>query len=163
MMIDVEQLLENTIPEPNTGCLLWLGSCMKSGYGEVTRGGRNGLYVHRLVWEHFHGPIPPGRFVCHRCDVRSCINDNPADTGHLFLGTPADNIHDAMSKNRLDVVSMQRHGEAHHNSRLTDDLVRSIRRRAAAGESNADIAADLKMTSTNIWYVVKRLAWKHVE
>ena len=104
MMIDVEQLLENTIPEPNTGCLLWLGSCMKSGYGEVTRGGRNGLYVHRLVWEHFHGPIPPGRFVCHRCDVRSCINDNPADTGHLFLGTPADNIHDAMSKNRLEIT-----------------------------------------------------------
>lgn len=161
MKLDVQELLDNyTVPEPNTGCLLWTGSLMKSGYGEITREGRRGLYVHRLVYEHFYGPIPKGMFICHHCDQRCCVEKT-----HLFLGTPADNIHDALSKGRMNTTAMRREGAAHHNARLTDDIVRWIRDRAAREGKGActAIAHELGMSVANICLIVKRKAWAHVE
>lgn len=42
--------------------------------------------VHRLAWTAKHGPIPDGMVICHRCNVRRCVNPD-----HLALGTCADN------------------------------------------------------------------------
>jgi hypothetical protein len=56
------------------------------------------------MWEATNGPIPPGLFVCHTCDVnyppgdftyRRCCN-----VAHLFLGTPKDNVDDMVAKGR---------------------------------------------------------------
>jgi hypothetical protein len=41
------------------------------------------------------GPIPPGLFVLHTCDVRRCINPE-----HLWLGTISDNKQDELKKGR---------------------------------------------------------------
>ena len=87
-------LLENYVPEPNTGCWLWLRGINSDGYPLVKIEGKS-YRVNRLIWELFKGPISADTHVCHRCDVRLCINPD-----HLFLGSPKDNYDDMVAKGR---------------------------------------------------------------
>jgi hypothetical protein len=75
------------------GCMIWQGA-LRHGYGHVSYKNKPAL-VHRLVFEYFHGPIPAGLCVLHRCDVPAC-----SEPTHLFAGTSADNVHDAVRKGR---------------------------------------------------------------
>jgi hypothetical protein len=78
--------------EPNTGCWLWTGAVDLNGYGQLTFRGAH-LRAHRASLESHIGAIPPGMLVCHRCDVRSCVN--PA---HLYAGTYSDNRRDTLAR-----------------------------------------------------------------
>lgn len=89
-----EILSELAIPEPNSGCYLWDGHTSTNGYGKLKRNGKM-LYAHRYVYRLVHGEIPGDMFVCHHCDVPSCINPE-----HLFLGTHADNQADMKQKGK---------------------------------------------------------------
>lgn len=89
-----EQLLANCVPEPNCGCWLWLGTINQDGYGVMRHDGRT-QGAHRVSYEIFRGPITDGLFVCHRYDVRSCINPD-----HFFLGTHRENMEDKARKGR---------------------------------------------------------------
>lgn len=81
-------------PEPNTGCWLWTSTTTNRGYGRLSIDGGDVL-AHRAAYEAFCGAIPAGLMVCHRCDVRSCINPE-----HLFLGCAQDNQADKARKSR---------------------------------------------------------------
>src|SRR3990167_8207368 len=89
------------IPEPNSGCWLWLGRVDPQGYGRVRcrRLGRNKyIRVHRLAASlSFGADIKDLRWLaCHRCDTKSCVNPE-----HIYIGTPQTNIADAFRRGQL--------------------------------------------------------------
>lgn len=95
-----------------------MGAKTPDGYGSVWVGEKQ-QYVHRVIWRIFFGRIPVGFFVCHKCDVPSCMNPE-----HLFLGTNQDNMQDASRKGRLKnrVVTLATHCRRGHEY-TTDNIV----------------------------------------
>ena len=77
-------------------CWLWRGFTTEQGYGRL-KVKRKPKLAHRYSWELTHGPIEdPKMCVCHKCDVRLCVNPE-----HLFLGTLAQNNEDRDRKRGL--------------------------------------------------------------
>ena len=76
-----------------TGCWQWLGAT-HAGYG-VFGFNRQMMRAHRVSYELYVGPIPPGLSVLHRCDNPPCTNPD-----HLFVGTQLDNMRDMCAKGR---------------------------------------------------------------
>lgn len=74
--------------DPQTGCLLWPGA-KANGYGQIKAGSRI-AYVHRVMWELEHGPIPPGLVIDH-VKTLGCTHRHCANVAHLELVTTAEN------------------------------------------------------------------------
>ena len=135
-------------------CWLWTGAVNPSGYG-ILSGGPDHLspmLAHRVAWSLTFDDCPDSLHVCHHCDIRICCRPD-----HLFLGTDADNMHDAAVKGRL------RHGHEHYMARLTEDDVRSIRARYKPGVvTRIMLANEYGVAPTTIGDIVSRRTWKHV-
>jgi hypothetical protein len=144
------------IPEPNSGCWLWLHN-MTRGYGRMLwrspDGAKRYAKAHRVAWELYQGPIPDGLVACHRCDNRACVNPD-----HLFLGTIADNNEDKRRKGRARCGK----GERHWNVRLSAEVVREIRELAANGVSHADLRERFGLQSAHVSRIVRRGIWRSV-
>lgn len=95
----IEEMLDrNSVPEPNSGCWIWMRGAA---------GGRRGVYPVWL-WEGRRRQashlallskgidVPKDFDACHACDNTYCVNPD-----HLFVGTRKDNMQDAQAKKRL--------------------------------------------------------------
>lgn len=81
----------------STGCILWIGTTNKDGYGIISTETRKGktLLAHRASYELMIGSITNSLHVLHKCDNPPCINPS-----HLFLGTQEINMKDMATKKR---------------------------------------------------------------
>jgi hypothetical protein len=70
----IERFEQKFIPEPNSGCWLWIGAIDGMGYGRFKIGTR--LHgAHRVSYELYVGKIPDGMDVDHRrCNNPLCVN-----------------------------------------------------------------------------------------
>lgn len=144
--------------DTNGGCWLWRGKTAKNGYGIVAADADSSVLctgAHRRAYELFVGPIPSGKHVCHRCDVRCCVNPD-----HLFLGTARENIADMDRKGRRRTVSPR--GPESGMSKLNEKQVLKIRELYASGDGLSGIGRLFSVTPQNIRSIVLRKTWSHV-
>jgi transcriptional regulator with XRE-family HTH domain len=105
--------------------------------------------AHRLAWENKNGEIPQGLFVCHKCDVPSCVNPD-----HMFIGTNADNMRDMKIKGRAPRGSRSAH------AKLNEDQVREI---LSSAESYKDVAKRYGIAEATVSHIRAGFSWKHVK
>jgi HNH endonuclease len=161
-------------------CWLWTKCQGSNGYGHFTAQ-RKTYSAHRLSWFFANGPIPPGLFICHRCDVPRCCNPY-----HLFTGSCRDNLRDAVRKGRMAsgdrsgprlyperVPRGNNHhfrlhpelvpqGERNGSAKLTAAKVRQIRALFTQGMSQVAIAARYHVGNSTIGRIVHGTHWRHV-
>lgn len=74
------------VPEPNSGCWLWVAGLGGNGYG-VFWNGVNREVAHRFSYKLYKGPIPDDLELDHLCRMRCCVNPE-----HLEPVTSAINV-----------------------------------------------------------------------
>lgn len=65
------------------GCLIWQGFTTPNGYGRVKYSGKT-EYVHRVMYELAHGPIPDKLHIYRTCGDKRCVN-----VDHMYLDKPS--------------------------------------------------------------------------
>jgi transcriptional regulator len=108
-------------------------------------------FVHRLVLEAFVGPRPEGLVGLHG-------DGDPSNNrlSNIRWSTSIENAADRQRHGRTP------RGERHSGSKLTDDEVREIRRRLAAGEKQSDIARQFGIALSNVGVIRCGRAWSHI-
>lgn len=151
-LVDLERYIPRGLSMEE--CWHWLGPVEPVGYGVFGMANKV-LKAHRLVYETRFGEIPKGMYVCHRCDVRDCVN--PA---HLFLGTHADNMHDMATKGRRKGICQ---GDDHGIAKLKESQIPTIRALYSEGKTYQQIADLYSVSRATIWRVVTGVYWRHVQ
>lgn len=148
---DAGYIEHNSIPEPNSGCWLWLQNLNPDGYGISQLKKKSAFGAHRVSWTAYNGPIASGKVVRHICDNRACVNP-----GHLLLGTHADNSADRVARQR------QTKGTDINTAVLNELDVLSIRAASQAAENCKSIARRYSVNAQTISNIIRGKSWKHV-
>lgn len=135
------------------GCHPWTRG-KPQGYGTINFRGRR-YTTHRLAWILTHGALTTLEYVCHHCDNKACGN-----VAHLFVGDAAANARDLSEKGLANRENLR--GMNSPCARLTDDQVREIRARGAAGESCRALGAAFGVNETTVSAILRRKTWQHI-
>lgn len=158
-MITKERMAERIVSSmaiDNNGCWIWNKTVSNNGYGTFAFGGGKNARAHRISYIAFRGEVPPGMDVCHKCDVRRCVNPD-----HLFVGTRSENLLDASAKGRLPRTKTVR-GSTHPSSKLTESLVGEILLALRSGEARASLSRRYAISQRVVLLISRGEAWKHV-
>lgn len=130
-----------------SSCWIWIGRLDHKGYGQVSWRNQK-RSAHRVAYEISKSAIPPGAYVCHLCDVRSCVN--PA---HLWLGDAGANSRDASRKGRSKGAQW---------GTMSETTVLRARALRAEGVQVRMIAARLGVGVRAISHALNGRSWTHI-
>lgn len=149
-------------------CWPWTKSTDDHGYGTTSLGihvhGMN--RAHRIAYFLKHGPLPADKpDVLHSCDNPPCCND-----AHHWAGDQDENNKDKAAKGRSysgsNAGQHYNMGSSHPESKLTEELVREIRAKQAAGRDRLVLRREYAERCTvrvqTIDKVLNRETWRHV-
>lgn len=127
----LERFWEKVVKDKD-GCWLYCGRMAKPKYRFIAIGGGGSKMVlaHRYSYQIHHGEIGEGLYICHKCDVRNCVNPD-----HLYAGTHEQNTQDNKDRNNYGagvkrvikqrpIRSVYKHGRAlskDHQVQLRDE------------------------------------------
>ncbi len=151
-------------PHMESNCWLY-GGTPSSIYGHFWFDGKQYL-AHRISWELANGEEMPKELqACHRCDVPRCVRPD-----HIFPGTPLQNMQDKDAKGRGNYTAwrqerpeLQPRGERINTAVLSADDVRDIRTKFQEGKTTIELAEQYPVSRTNIYRIISRKTWAHIE
>lgn len=129
----------------DNGCWIWTGTLSAQGYGMIWKEDRN-VPTHRESYKLFFGKLSDKDVVCHKCDVRACVNPD-----HLFVGDRGDNNRDMFEKKR------HRFGERSPHAKLSLEDVFAI---MASKETNTHLSKLYGVNQSTISRVRAGGRWK---
>ena len=137
-------------------CLVSHLSKFWTGYTQLKFDGENWL-AHRFIYMVLVRQLSVDEFLCHRCDVRSCVAPK-----HLRVDTLSVNRKECVERGRANISK----GNSHYRSLLTEKDVRKIRRLYKGrgnGPSQPELARLFNVTRGCINCVLLGSTWKHVK
>lgn len=146
MILSKENFEKYYLPDPNTGCYLWLGGLDK-GRAYLWHSHTKKENAYRVAYRLFKGDIPEGLLIRHTCDNPACVNPE-----HLLVGTYKDNREDCVRRNR------QAKGKTHVGYRnLTWEKVEYIRNSPL---NNSEVARELKIDPSSVSKIRAYKQWR---
>lgn len=155
---EMTRFLDSCIPEPNSGCWIWMRGLTGTGYGSfrcgsLSDGTRRTVTASRYICDVVHGAIPDGMQALHKCDNKMCVNPD-----HIYIGTRSQNAIDAFDRGKK--IPHRLLGTNHPRAKLSDEDVRTIRR---SSEKSTALASKFGLSKTQIGSIKKRKSWAHVD
>ena len=142
-------------PHMDTACWQWTAGKHGDGYGQIRVDGKLAK-AHRAGWLLQTGEEPT--YLRHRCDNPACVRVSHLINGKDYREQHKLNVQEAYARG----LTNQKRGEDSGMSKLTEDLVKLIRKRAAEGVSQRILGKDYGVTHGTIGYLVRRQTWAHV-
>ena len=97
------------VPEPNTGCFLWIGSVDYQGYARRSIGNKSHR-MNRLVCEEIHGPPPTPKHEAAHATPIGCVGRVCISPDHLRWATSTENKQDMTAEARSEKARKGRAG-----------------------------------------------------
>jgi len=151
---------EGTRLDRATGCLLWLKSQTKNGYGKFFPRNNGRCYLAHRYAAFLAGMASLDRvdprsgcgYVLHRCRNRHCVNPR-----HLYVGTQKQNSRDRIR----DGTHLE--GERLRHAKLTNEAALQIRELCDEGLfTRRSLARVVGVSASTVGYIANRRRWRHI-
>lgn len=141
-------------PEPNSGCWLWTGACINTGYGvfnigRAVDGDKRNVLAHRMALSLSGTVVPDDKCVLHKCDNKVCVNPD-----HLYVGTVKDNSRDAVERGRHGGRPMP--GTENPRAKITADMALAI---YSSADSLSVLAERYGISRTQAGHIKNKKSW----
>lgn len=138
-MKTIKEIIKQGCTASDGGCWTWNGY-VRGSYPCITIR-KTHYQTHRLSYEAWHGDIPTGLVVRHKCDNQRCVNPE-----HLEVGTHEDNARDRDERGRHNPAF----GENNGASKLTNSERDEVLRLAKTGVKHSTLAEKYNVSRTTI-------------